>query len=74
MKASYITFVAPFLAALLAPAVLASPVESYPGCQAANDAAKIGDETALKNAIAACKLEIGPLPPLFGDPPIGSDS
>lgn len=55
MKTSYITFVAPFLAALLAPAVLASPVESYPGCQAANDAAKIGDETALKNAIAACK-------------------
>ena len=54
MKTSYLALAAPILAALFTPA-LAMPAQSYPGCEAATNAAAIGDQTALKNAIAACE-------------------
>ena len=37
-----------------------SSSQSYPGCEAATNAAAIGDQTALKNAIAACKYLSSP--------------
>ena len=55
MKTFTITFLAPLLAALLSTSVLAAPAQSYPGCEVATNAAAAGDQTALKNAIAACE-------------------
>ena len=51
MKVSYVTLIAPLLAAL----AIAAPAQTYPGCDAATNAAAIGDTTALNNAVKACK-------------------
>ncbi|KAL6720067.1 hypothetical protein ACLMJK_001988 [Lecanora helva] len=54
MKTFSLDVAAPLLIAILGSVVNASPAPAYPGCEAANNAAAIGDETALRNAIAAC--------------------
>ena len=55
MKTFTFAVAAPLLVALFGSIVNTSPAPAYPGCEAASNAAAIGDETALKNAIAACK-------------------